>query len=113
MATSSGPSPNATACTASASSIRAARSQGPTTTFSMRGDLIGPPPAAPTGAMREGALRTRWNTSEQDRHEGADLLEPHPVVCGAGRGVEVVDVEAGHRGDIAQRVVQDGGHARL
>ena len=77
-----GPEAEADACTARASSTRAARSHGPTTTFSMTRDPIGP--------------------SEQDRHERADLAEADPVVGGAGRGVEVVDVEADDRGDVAQ-----------
>src|SRR5205807_3034310 len=51
--------------------------------------------------------------SEQHAHEGADFLEAHSAVGGAGGGVVVVDVEADDGGDVGEGVAEHGGHARL
>lgn len=49
--------------------------------------------------------------SEEDARESADLAEADTAVRGAGGGVEVVDVEGDHRGDVGEGVAQDRGHA--
>src|SRR3954469_2799892 len=99
-ATSSAPRPNAMACTARASSTWADRSRGPMTR-SMRAGYRGV----------SGGCRGRVG-SEEDAHERADLLEPHPCVRPPRRGVEVVDVQAHHRGHVRQGVPQYRRHPR-